>query len=101
LESKEAWEKVLGEEVNTLIIPYKYFYLAEDYHQKYYLQGDNNLSSEIKGYFKEFQDFVNSTAAARLNGIIGGYANPNLVEAELSEYGLSVSGINDLERYLK
>jgi len=101
LESKEAREKVLGAEINTLIIPYTHFYLAEDYHQKYFLQGDSSLSSEVKGYFEEFQEFVNSTAAARLNGIVGGYANPELLESELSEYGLSDSGMNNLQRYIK
>ena len=33
--TKLDYEKMIGQEVSTQIIPYEEFYLAEEYHQKY------------------------------------------------------------------
>jgi peptide-methionine (S)-S-oxide reductase len=92
LKSKAALEKKLDATVRTEIIPYSKFYLAEDYHQKYYLQGNQELATEIRGYYRDFKGFTDSTAAARLNGLLGGYVNPDLLNEEIESYGLSESG---------
>ncbi len=90
--SKEEIEQRLGAKVRTEIQPLDRFYLAEDYHQKYYLQNVKELAGEIKAYYPDIEDLINSTVAARLNGIAGGFGDPLLLEKEIDEYGLSPRG---------
>lgn len=92
LASKEAVEKKLKVPVYTDILPFNGFYLAEDYHQKYYLQSQRDLSTEIKAYYEDFKGFTDSTAAARLNGYVAGYVDVELLLKELDSYGLSKRG---------
>jgi peptide-methionine (S)-S-oxide reductase len=99
--SKASLEQELGRKITTELIPYSEFYIAEDYHQKYYLQNEQELAYEIRAYYPDFNSFVDSTAAARLNGIIGGYADPDLLAEELDGYGLSAFGLDLLQRYLR
>jgi peptide-methionine (S)-S-oxide reductase len=76
----------------TEIIPYKAFYLAEDYHQKYWLQQNEPLMREFRRIYPTFKDFINSTAAARCNGLVGGYGTFDGAAEELGSYGLSPEG---------
>ncbi len=99
--SKVGLEQELGRTVTTELLQFTEFYPAEEYHQKYYLQNEQELAFEIRAYYPEFSNFVNSTVAARLNGIIGGYADPDLLVDELDSYGLSAFGLDLLQRYLR
>ncbi len=74
--------------VYTQIIHYTDFYLAEDYHQKYWLQTSPDMMQEFRRIYPDFRDIVNSTAAARVNGILGGHATLDGTMEELSAYGL-------------
>jgi peptide-methionine (S)-S-oxide reductase len=76
----------------TEILPYPVFHLAEDYHQKYWLQQSGGLIRDFRQIYPKFQEIVNSTAAARVNGILGGYGTLNGTAEELSSYGLSPEG---------
>ena len=89
-ESKSRQEEALGKAIlYTDILPYSSFHLAEDYHQKYWLQGSSKLINEFRVFYPNFKGIISSTAAARVNGIIGGYGRLNGTVKELSSYGLS------------
>jgi peptide-methionine (S)-S-oxide reductase len=64
------------------------FYSAEDYHQKYFLQHNPELLREFRAYLT-IQDFVESTAATRVNGYIGGCGSLAELQEEIDTYGLS------------
>jgi len=75
--------------IHTEVLPFIGFTLAEDYHQKYRLQQYPEFAASLEAFYPEMRDFVNSTAAARLNGFLGGYGSPELLKKEIDRYGLS------------
>jgi methionine-S-sulfoxide reductase len=88
LETKAFEESQGNKKIQTEIEPFDRFYLAEDYHQKYYLRGQADLMKIFKEMYPRNIDFVNSTAAARVNGYIGGHGTPEAIEANLKNLGL-------------
>ena len=89
---KVRLEKSLGRELRTEILRASRFYLAEDYHQKYTLQGDRLLNREFRQMYPEFAAFVDSAAAAKVNGYLYGCGSLEQVRTELSSLGLSPKG---------
>jgi peptide-methionine (S)-S-oxide reductase len=73
----------------TEIIPATEFYLAEAYHQKYRLRSEQDLMMELRAIYPREEDFVNSTAAARINGYLDGYGTVLDLQEELPGFGLS------------
>ena len=84
----ELW----GTEVFAPILPADSFHRAEDYHQKYYLQRHDELVDELRSPYPDFRDLVDSTAAARLNGYLGGSRTHDLRRDDLGQLGLSETG---------
>jgi methionine-S-sulfoxide reductase len=82
--------------VQTVIIPLKAFYLAEDYHQKYALQGDSSLLGEFRAMYPEMRDLVDSTAATRVNAYLYGEGTSEAFETEIDRLGISPEGIAHL-----
>jgi len=78
-------------QVHVEIMEAESFYLAEDYHQKYFLQQHSELMREFQVY-SDMKDFIESTAATRVNGYIGGCGTIIDLQHEIDEYGLSVEG---------
>ena len=78
--------------IYTEVRPYTVFNLAESYQQKYYLRGVKELMKEFAAMYPSNQDFINSTAAARVNGYITGYAGYLQLEGEVDTLGLSPAG---------
>jgi peptide-methionine (S)-S-oxide reductase len=74
--------------IYTEISSFTGFYLAEPYHQKYWLRQDLDLMKEFSVMYPNNEDFVNSTAAARLNGYLGGYGKLEDLQLELGSLGL-------------
>jgi peptide-methionine (S)-S-oxide reductase len=73
----------------TDIEPLREFYLAEDYHQKYYLRSIDILVTDLRALYPQERQFVDSTTAARLNGYVGGFGTLEQLEGELESFGLS------------
>lgn len=101
LESREHIAAKTDGKVHTEIIPYSEFYLAELYHQKYQLQLNRSLMREFKAIYSANEDFVNSTAAARVNGYLGGHGSLKQLQAELDGLGLSAAGAENLLRIVR
>ena len=84
-------ERQLRGQVSTQLLPAETFYLAEDYHQKYYLQNARPLMSELRRMYPRFLDVVSSTAATRVNGYLAGSGSPEELEADLPGFNLSAA----------
>ena len=82
----------LGRPVYTEIRPAGEFYLAEDYHQKFYLTRVPELLSEYRASYPDLKDFIDSTAVTRVNGYAAGYGTREQLEQELDGLGLSAAG---------
>jgi len=75
--------------IHTQILPATKFYLAEAYHQKYRLRHEGDLMREFSTIYPATEDFVNSTAAARVNGYLSGYGTFTELQEEVDGFGLS------------
>lgn len=89
ISSKGLQEKNSGRNIHTEIRPFETFYLAEAYHQKYYLQQITSLKEELQTVYPDVNDFTASTVAARINGYVAGLGTPERLVKELAEFGLS------------
>lgn len=96
LASRNRQESAFGREIHTKVLPFTGFTPAENYHQKYHLQKEKGLMQEFTRIYPDFSDFVDSTAAARVNGYLGGYGTAARLEADLDQLGLSPEGRRQL-----
>lgn len=78
-----------GQNVRSSIEPAGVFYPAEDYHQKYLLRRAGGILAELQAIYPDEEQFAASTAAARINGYLGCYGEPEQLERELGLLGLS------------
>ena len=99
-ESLKKEEISSGSKIFTQLVPYDNFYMAEDYHQKYYLQMNPELKSLLTSKFESFTGFVDSTAVARVNGYIGGDGTLKSVKMEIEKLGFSELQLNMIDEYL-
>jgi peptide-methionine (S)-S-oxide reductase len=97
-ETKQRTEEQAGRPVMTEIQPYETFYSAEDYHQKYYLQNRRDIFDALKRRYVDFDAFIDSTTAARLNGFVAGHGTQEQVEAALEALQLEESIDRQLRR---
>ncbi len=95
-ESKASQEEQMGRDIVTEIAPYTTFYRAEDYHQKYRLRQVSTLMQDFRQMYPDTVDFVDSTAAARVNGYVAGYGTVEQFQEGLGQLGLSAEGQDKL-----
>jgi peptide-methionine (S)-S-oxide reductase len=92
LETRALEEKRRNKKIQTEILPFDRFYLAENYHQKYQLRRHRQLMAEFKAIYPQNIDFINSTAAARANGYVAGQGKPEQIAENIKSLGLSTAG---------
>lgn len=91
-ETKSEVAAETGRPVRTEIVPFREFYLAEDYHQKHALRLNRAFLEEMSTYYPDARSLTDSTAAARLNGYLGGEGTYENLQVELDDLGLSPAG---------
>ena len=89
LDSKRRQEDQLGMPVFTEIVPARAFTQAEDYHQKFYLRKNRSLMHDLKAMYPDEDGLVDSPAAAKINGFLGGYGTRESLRQILPSLGLS------------
>lgn len=82
----------LSARVVTRMLPFTNFYLAEGYHQKYMLRNHSAILDEFEAKYPDVEGMVSSTAAARVNGYLGGNGTCEQLKSEISGFGLSDRG---------
>jgi len=92
---KKELEEDSGKTITTEFKKFNKFYLAEDYHQKYYLQQHADFK---KHYFDIFSldEFINSTAVARVNGYLAQKGSGEQLAEEINMLGLTETLQNKL-----
>jgi peptide-methionine (S)-S-oxide reductase len=105
IEMGERTQAARKQRVTTYILPLGEFHLAEFYHQKYLLRQRADLFKELRDLYPKDKDFLNSTAAARMNGYLGGHGTYAQLEQEIDTFGLSdkarASLLNSVKRFGK
>jgi methionine-S-sulfoxide reductase len=92
-----AEQKRRGEKAQTEIAPLRTFTLAEDYHQKYHLQENKVFKAHFRELYPQTSDFVNSTAAARVNGFVDKQGKNADFERDIDSLGLPPEARKQLE----
>lgn len=90
-----------GYAITTQLLPFEQFYRAEDYHQKYELRRHRGLIREFQAMYPDAKAFTDSTAAARINGLLAGHGKRRLLEKEIDRYGLSTEGQETLRKAVR
>lgn len=94
-------ERLYGRPLATRIEPLRRFWLAEDYHQKYYLRNDATLFAEVMAHLPSETAFVDSTIAARINGYLDGMGTSARLAHEVESFGLTEAGAARLTAFVE
>nr|WP_243150737.1 peptide-methionine (S)-S-oxide reductase [Clostridium sporogenes] len=94
------WKTNKGDELNkeilTNISPIKKFYYAEFYHQKYYVQLEPVIMSNLRSMFSTGNDLISSPLCHKLNAYLGGYNTFKNLNKEIKDFNLSQDSKNRL-----
>ncbi len=89
LEAVARYSALSGGPLATAVRVLDRFYVAEDYHQKYYLRQDRVLLREMESILgKDPSVLRESTAAARLNGYVAGAGSGLRLAEEIDQLGI-------------
>ena len=89
--SLEERQKQLSDPIVTQILKFDVFYLAEDYHQKYFLRKHRSLLTQLNLTDSEV---VVSPIATRINAFCAGFGSIQQLEEEINKFGLTLSEDN-------
>ena len=89
METRDRLASKTKEKIATSIEPYSGFYLAEDYHQKHSLRSYPEIMRELGKMFPDIKRLIDSAAATRVNGYLGGYGSCDSLKEEIESFGLS------------
>lgn len=92
LETRDREASRRGGPLFTKVRSFSEFYLAEEYHQKYRLRQNLELLQDFLTIYPDSNGLLNSTAAARVNGHLGGNGTLEVLRSQLDGLGLSVEG---------
>jgi peptide-methionine (S)-S-oxide reductase len=95
--TKKQQGKLLQGEIQTKISPYESFYLAEDYHQKYYLKRYKNAMIVLGRLLPTEETITNATVVARLNGLVRGFVTPAELKREMEGWNISEDRVRVLK----
>jgi len=98
--TKVEQEAIYGT-IHTEIAAAQTFYRAEDYHQKWYLRNNTILYRDLSAMYPAPADFTDSTAVARVNGVVGRHYTAARLEAEIAGFGLSEEANEVLRAYAR
>lgn len=90
------WQKKNKRKVTTALVPAPRFWIAEDYHQKYYLRSKKALLRALFDKKPTDAEIRESTVTARVNGWIQGYGSAAEIQAEASALKLSAKARREL-----
>ncbi len=99
-ESKKEFEMELGRAVNTEIRPISRFYLAENYHQKFFLQKVETIRRDFIEIYPDIKDFINSTAAMKVNSYCKGNGTIEMLSKEIRKFNLTDKGMKASNVYI-
>ncbi|KAL8593018.1 hypothetical protein ACOMHN_017948 [Nucella lapillus] len=96
--TREEVQKTMARPIVTVITQAGTFYDAEDYHQKYKLRQDRKLLAALK---LSDAELIRSTAAAKLNGYVGGYGTLQSFENDRKDFHLPASVLDPIRSKLR
>lgn len=91
-DSRRRFENQVGRSFNTEIRPLSKFYLAENYHQKFFLQNVQEIRKDFIEIYPNIMDFINSTSAMKVNSYCKGNGTLEKLKQEIENFGLSSQG---------
>jgi peptide-methionine (S)-S-oxide reductase len=94
--SAEKQRTQLGHAIHTELTVGKYFYSAEDYHQKWRLRRHASLLRDLQRNYETEAALLASTAAAKLNAYVAGNGTAEQLDRDMDRLGLSDSGRRQL-----
>ncbi|MFB9860227.1 peptide-methionine (S)-S-oxide reductase MsrA [Salinicoccus siamensis] len=97
---KAEVEAATGVSIKTEIVPFTGFTPAEIRHQKYFLKRHPGALSQIDSLLGDESELMDSTFAARLNGLVGGHIGRVALLAEISRWPLPLHARNELKTIL-
>ncbi len=98
--SKSLLEQQTGK-IYTEILPASEFYLAENDHQKHYLQRLKPVYQELRARNASLEEFLADSAVMRLNGYAAGIGDAKNLQQELASFNLSSKSQDYLLQHLR
>lgn len=95
-DSAARLESAVGRRLATRIEPLGEFWVAEEYHQKWYLRHSRAAMRDIRSFYPDDEGLRDSTAAARINAFAGGSGDRAALYAMRADLGLGDAAIAEL-----